>query len=136
MRLFAFAAALSMAGCAADDAEDTDIPTNPAEVETEEGAFVIHLTPGSDPFKAGEEIELGLHVMVDDMGVSGATLSLTPFMPDMGHGMDETPAVTEGDMMGMFTATWTFPMAGLWEVEIEVETADDTDAATVAYEVE
>jgi len=111
--------------------------TNPSEVMTDAGLYRIHLTPSSDDFTSGVEVMLDMHVMADDMGVAGATVTVTPFMPDMGHGLDTPPVVTEDDMgMGMYTATWTYTMAGLWEVDIEVDSTSGVDMATVAYKVE
>jgi hypothetical protein len=65
--------------------------------------------------------------MIDVLGggspVTGATLTLTPFMPDHRHGTPITPVVTE-QLGGQYQATpvnlW---MPGLWEVTIEATPA-------------
>jgi len=111
--------------------------TNPSEVMTDAGLYMIHLTPSTDDFTSGVEVVLDMHVMMDEMGVAGATVTVTPFMPDMGHGLDTPPVVTEDDMgMGMYTATWTYTMAGLWEVDIEVDGSAGADMVTVSYLVD
>jgi len=68
--------------------------------------------------------------------LTGSPVTVTPFIPDVGHGIDDAPVVTDGMMTGMFTATWTFSMAGLWELEIMVDGDDGMDHATASYEVE
>ncbi len=124
-----------LVACGPEGTAEEQVELNPSEVETDAGVFSIHLTPSSDPFASGDSMELGLHVMFEDVGVENAVVVVTPFMPDMGHGVDDQPTVTEGDM-GMYTATWTYSMAGYWEVTIEVDASEGVDTVTVAYEVE
>lgn len=120
----------------AEEADEPDaIEVNPSEVMTEAELYMIHLTPSAEPYTAGEEASLMLHVMVDGAGVEGARVTVEPFMPDMGHGLPDDPVVTGGDM-GMFTAAWTFSMPGYWEVELMVDGSEGMDHATVAYEVQ
>jgi len=64
-----------------------------------------------------------LITLLDDAGagVEGATLTVVPTMPMMGHGSTETPAVSElGD--GVYDAfPVTFQMPGQWKIEIDAE---------------
>ena len=136
MRIFALALPFLLLGaCEEEEDEHSHTGTETGEMMTDNGLYMIHLTPSADPYGAGVEVELDMHIMVDDVGVPGATVSVTPFMPDMGHGIDTPPTVTEGDM-GMYTAAWTFSMSGLWELDIEIDGSEGTDMVTVSYEVE
>lgn len=62
--------------------------------------------------------------------VDGATLTLTPFMPDHGHGSAATPVVTaKGD--GKYAVEKIYlPMAGLWTLTVKVEIAGAAPAQT------
>ena len=135
MRLALLALPLAVLACSPEGGETDGIELNPPEVMTDAGLYMVHLTPSSDPFVAGEEVSLMLHVRQDGADVEGAMVSAEPFMPDMGHGIPDAPAIVE-DGMGMYTATWTFTMAGYWEVELMVDGSAGMDHATVAYEVE
>jgi hypothetical protein len=53
--------------------------------------------------------------------VDGATVTITPFMPDHGHGSARTPVVTPAGG-GKYTASEVyFAMAGLWRVTVSVQ---------------
>lgn len=71
--------------------------------------------------------------------LSGASISgVTPFMPDHGHGTSVKPTVEGPDDDGQATvSTIDLMMPGVWEVSVEVTTADSqTDTATFAFCVE
>ena len=137
MRLVVLALPLALLACGpeGDGKHDDQVELNPAEVMTHDGMYMVHLTPSSDPFLAAEEVTLMMHVMEAGENVEGAVVTVTPFMPDMGHGISDAPAVME-DGMGMYMASWTFSMAVYWEVELMVDGTSGMDHATVAYEVE
>lgn len=65
-----------------------------------------------------------------------ATLTVTPFMPDHGHGTSKTAAVT-GSGSGMYDVDpvnlW---MPGLWETTVEVETGTTSDAIVFSFCIE
>lgn len=123
MQIF-FAALLA---CASND-----VPLNPEMVSTD--SYMVHLTPSSAPFSMGEEVTLGMHVTQEDAGVAGLTVDVEPFMPDMGHGISTGVVITEMEMgdPGMYEATFTFSMAGYWELTLDV----DGETAIVGYDVE
>ena len=120
---------------ACTEGEAPEVETHPSEVETQDGLYSIHLTPSAEPYASGEGVELGMHLLADGEDVEGASVAVTPWMPDMGHGIDEAPEVTE-DGMGMYTASWTFSMGGYWELELEIDGSEGSDRVTVGYEVE
>jgi hypothetical protein len=50
----------------------------------------------------------------------GAALAVEAYMPEHGHGPADPPVVSErGD--GVYDASWTFPMAGTWDVTLTVD---------------
>ena len=127
---------VALAGCGSDDttASTEHEHTNTCGVTADEytaamtkmgaaGKFEIMLmesNPGP-PIK-GENTWM-IHVMdMAGAGVPGATVTVTPFMPEHGHGSPIDPVLTdEGD--GMYMATpISFSMPGIWENTI---TAND-----------
>ncbi len=107
----------------------------PSELTTEGGLYVLRITPSSDPFLAGEEAGMEVEIRAGDDAVVGADLQVDPFMPDMGHGVQDAPVVTEAGQ-GVYRATWTFSMPGYWEVELTVDAEPGVDRGVAAYEVE
>lgn len=60
----------------------------------------------------------------------GGALEVEPFMPEHGHGPSDPPVVEERGA-GEWTATWTFPMAGSWDVTLRVGGAHEWVADVV-----
>jgi hypothetical protein len=62
--------------------------------------------------------------------VDGAKLTVTPFMPDHGHGSSVVPTVTPSGGGKYVVANVYFVMAGLWRVTFSVQsgTAPEADA--------
>ena len=54
-------------------------------------------------------------------GVDGATLSVTPFMPDHGHGSSVKPTVTPMGGGTYDVANVYLPMPGLWRLTVTVQ---------------
>jgi hypothetical protein len=83
------------------------VSSTPAPPSRDNNAWDIELLSGSEP-------------------VSGATLKITPFMPDHRHGTSIKPVITPGQDPGRYNADpinlW---MPGLWEVTIKATTAGD-----------
>lgn len=116
-------------------AEEAEAPLAPSSVETESGMYVLELTPSADPWLAGEAVSLEIEVRADGEPTADAALVVTPTMPAMGHGVEQDPVVEAlGD--GRFTASWTYSMAGYWELELDVTAAQGQDVAVVGYEVQ
>ncbi len=117
----------------ADSAGSTGIP---AEASTEAGAFLLTLSHAPDPPTAGDAT-LDLTVRTPDQSpVTGATITVTPWMTAHDHGVSEPPVVAEqGD--GAYRATWAWSMPGVWELTVAVAAADGTtDQAVFDVEVE
>jgi len=66
--------------------------------------------------------------------VDGATLSVTPFMPDHQHGAGKTVIVTPATDPGQYTLTpinmW---MPGLWETTIDTASASGNDTVVFRF---
>lgn len=107
----------------------------PTTATTDAGLYALELLASPSPYVAGEAAELSLSLSHAGSPLSDATLSLSPFMPDMGHGLSEEPPIEEQGE-GEYYASWTFPMSGLWELEIGVDAAFGEDAVTVSYVVD
>lgn len=86
--------------------------------------------PGVEPLR----FDLGLE---DAAGaaVSGAGIGATPWMPDMGHGIDDEPVVAEAGE-GAYTVDLTPTMPGAWELRLEIDAAPGSDAAVIPFDVE
>ncbi|MBX3209427.1 MAG: FixH family protein [Labilithrix sp.] len=107
-------------GCAADDRKD--IYT--AGLSKPAGALSVKLvdaTPGP-PIKGTN----AMTIEVLDAGgqpVDGATVTVTPWMPDHAHGSAVKPVVT-GLGGGKYTVEKVYlAMAGLWQIKIAVQPA-------------
>jgi hypothetical protein len=104
--------------CAADGRKDiyTAGLTKPA------GTLQVKLVdaqPGP-PIKGTNTLMLEI---VDPAGnpVDGATVTVTPFMPDHGHGSAVTPIVTAAGS-GKYEVTKVYlAMAGLWKITVSVQ---------------
>jgi hypothetical protein len=141
MRLFSIlGVSLALGACGADDGHDDGTSYNCA-AEARDDEFVMGLS------KAGESSRLefkllssdpappsrGDNVWVLQLGtmaapatpVSGASISVTPFMPDHAHGSGKTVTVTPLAEAGQYELDpvnlW---MPGLWEVTLQVNGAD------------
>lgn len=84
---------------------------------TTEGGLHIEATTQGAPKVGQNTLELTLR---DDEGepVSGATLTVHPFMSAHGHGSSETPQITDHDDGSYTAAPITLTMPGAWEVTI------------------
>lgn len=125
--------AIALGTLLACTAEETPVPDG--AVTTDAGLYVLDVTATPDPPVTGDQI-LTLDVTDPDAEpVIGATLDLTPWMPDMNHGIANAPTVVEeGD--GVYTAEFAWSMPGYWEVVVQVTRDDQTDQATLAFEVQ
>jgi hypothetical protein len=146
-RIAAAAFLASASACAGDDHHGDDEPVNCA-TETRDDDFVVGLEKGgrdgllmfrlmsSTPAPPGRGDNTWEIDIVDAGGAprAGATVVVTPFMPDHQHGTPIDAVVTESTtIVGRYTATpinlW---MPGLWEVTIET-TSVPLDRATYKF---
>lgn len=119
-------------GCA--EPESSSVPVNPPTADSLAGLYTLELAPERDPFVAGDQSELHIVVTGEAGPTTSAALSLTPWMPDMGHGIAQAPEVVgDGDA---YLATWVFSMPGYWELTIDIDAEHGADQAVVAYDVE
>ncbi|MCA9488668.1 MAG: FixH family protein [Myxococcales bacterium] len=93
--------------------------TIPAVFEgtSEDGVVTWVLDFGTDPIVGDAEVVLTQSIDGLPLEVEPA---IEPWMPDHGHGVSEPPVV-EDLGGGEYAATWTWSMAGAWEVRLEAD---------------
>jgi hypothetical protein len=125
---------LTSLGCG--DNADTDVDTDNSGLVSDNGAFEAHLTPDPNPPVTGNNT-FDMHLMdANGEAVSGATVTVEPWMPAHGHGSSEEPKVEE-KMDGMYTITdVVFTMPGHWEVRIDVSHHATDDRLVSSYDVQ
>lgn len=131
MHLFALAA-LSLLACTKDDGDDTG---GPASLVTDQGLYELLVSYTPDPPVAGDTtLTVEIHDAASGDLLIGSTLTVTPWMPDHGHGISEAPAVVED--AGVYTVTFAYSMPGTWELTFEVDGSLGADSAMLTVEVE
>lgn len=101
-------------------------------VPTEAGLYDVHfVVPG--PVTAGRQTATA-EVWHEGERVP-AELDLDAYMPAHVHGMGPNPIVTELET-GLYDVSWTWPMAGAWQVMLTVDSVDGEDAAVFDVGVE
>lgn len=101
-------------------------------VPTEAGLYDVHfVVPG--PVTAGRQTATA-EVWHEGERVS-AELELDAYMPAHVHGMGPNPIITELET-GLYDVSWTWPMAGAWQVMLTVDSVDGEDAAVFDVGVE
>lgn len=100
---------------------------------TENGMFSIEMIIKEEGLKAGiNAVELIIHDK-NDRDVIGADISVTPWMPEMGHGVFEKPVITEGGG-GLYTVeNIILVMGGHWELKVHVKADDIVDGAVFDF---
>jgi len=103
---------------------------------SEKGALQLELV------LAGRELKFGpnsLDIVVRDQagrGVEGAQLSVTPWMPTMGHGVWEKAYVQERGGGNYHVDNVVIIMNGLWELKLAIKKGDLEDRGVFSYAVE
>lgn len=100
---------------------------------TEKGLYSVEM------LVLGGELMIGknsLDIIVHDAGdadVMGADIAVVPWMPEMGHGVKEKPAITErgGGLYSVENVEITMP--GLWEVRVKIDRGGQEDLAVFAF---
>jgi hypothetical protein len=94
---------------------------------TDDGLFGIEMRVHGDNLKMGVNmVDLIIHDKADK-DVPGAEIKVTPWMPDMGHGVSEKPRVKERGG-GLYTVeNIILIMTGRWELRINVRKGDTED---------
>lgn len=118
------------AQCAADTRKDIYAPglTKPA------GALSVKLV-STDPAAPTNQNNTFDFAVTDAAGgpVDGATITVTPWMPDHAHGSAVRPTVTATGS-GTYTAKNVYlAMAGLWRITVTVESAGTRQDAVFQF---
>jgi hypothetical protein len=91
-------------------------------IVSESGALLITATSGSNETlqRGTNELELTVERTSDHARADGLELSMTPFMPAMGHGSATQPTVSAlGEGQYRFTSL-ELSMPGLWELRTTI----------------
>ncbi len=99
------------------------------------GQFSVALSSEPGPPEKGVNtwtLEVSDH---SGAAVEGATLTVTPTMPEHGHGSQSLADVTD-EGGGQYTVTPVdLHMAGLWDVEITIDGGDTSDRVHFVFEI-
>jgi hypothetical protein len=131
-------AALAL-GCSADPGSDAPatFPAEPfATLASETGALTIEVrtAPEQPPTRGLASVEYRI-TEANMKPAEGLTLSVVPWMPNMGHGASITPSVAaEGDGRYVVSDVELF-MPGKWELRTTISGADD-DSAMPTFEIQ
>ena len=88
-----------------------------------------------DPPVAGEEVTTTLHLTWSDgTAVEGADVVVTPWMPAHGHGLSGDVDVVED--AGTYSTTFTYSMAGTWELQVTAEQDGLSEEGVAEVEVQ
>jgi len=87
----------------------------------------------------GKELKIGMNAVdviihdARDHDVMGAEITVTPWMPEMGHGVKEKPVITErgGGLYSVENVEISMP--GLWELRVEVRKGKGEDTAIFRF---
>lgn len=101
--------------------------------ETKNKLFQLTIYTPQDGFKVGIN-ELKLIIKAENgSAVTGANVSIKPWMPSMGHGVLGVPIIKETGA-GIYTATNIgFSMSGLWQLMITVSQGGKSDEAIFEF---
>lgn len=108
---------------------------SPLTRSSDKGGFVLELALSGDTLKNGlNAMELTLR---DPAGkaVEGAEITVTPWMPVMGHGVWEKPVVTERGGGKYQVGNVAIIMGGLWELRVAVAKGKQQERASFPFYV-
>jgi hypothetical protein len=100
---------------------------------TDEGRFSVEMLLHGHAFAMGlNEFDIIVHD-TKDRDVPGAKLTITPWMPDMGHGVLEKPEIIDrgGGLYNIKNVM--ISMGGRWEVRVQVEAAGGKDSVVFHF---
>ena len=151
--LFAIAAALTLGlpacdstGETSDSADSHDSHGETGDVqtdeymdgitkETESGLFTVKLTSEPSPPVMGVNTWI-LEVRDDAGGVEDALITVTPYMPEHGHGSNSVTSVSE-DSGGMYHASPVeLHMKGVWDTTITIEKDGQSDSVHFVFDIQ
>lgn len=95
------------------------------------GQFSVEiLLPDSGLEMGVNKIDLIIHDR-NDKDVPGARITVTPWMPEMNHGVSEAPTVQEKGGGLYVVEDLTLTMTGKWELQLEVTKDETVDTAVI-----
>lgn len=99
---------------------------------TEKGLFSVELLLPEHGAELGvNKVDIIVHNARDE-DVTGADLTVTPWMPSMDHGVKEKPVISEHGG-GLYTVSnVVLSMTGEWELKLRVMSGDEADTVTLA----
>lgn len=102
--------------------------------DTDGGVFAVIVDFGAPPATGPVTADLAVS-RVDGAALGDAVVALDVYMPEHGHGVTPPPATTQTGE-GAWTSEWVFPMAGTWELTLDVHAGGDTDARVFDVDVD
>jgi hypothetical protein len=106
---------------------------NSVIAEGETGAFSIEvLLPKEGPLMGVNAFEFIVHDR-EGKDVPGASVSVTPWMPEHNHGVSEKPVVTDRGGGAYTVGNVLFIMTGWWELTFAVRLADREDTVVINF---
>lgn len=102
---------------------------------TEKGAFTLEMAVGGKKLKNGAN---ALDIIVRDKAgkdIEGAQLTVTPWMPEMGHGVWEKPVVKERGGGKYHVENVIIIMSGRWDLRVTVRKGAQEDRAVFSFDV-
>lgn len=105
-------------------------------ISSEDGIITGQFIPEYEPPISGKNSLEFILAEEDGAPIVGADVTVTPFMPSMGHGSTEDPVVEELDN-GMYSVTnILYTMKGEWSLTFQVETGSEEHSFVLFYDVE
>jgi hypothetical protein len=92
---------------------------------TEKGLFNVEMRYKGE-IKKGRNVA---DLMIRDLGgkpLEGAKIEVSPWMPEMGHGVPFVPKVTEKGG-GLYNIVFHFTMTGMWELKMVITKGEVED---------
>jgi hypothetical protein len=105
------------------------------EKATEAGLYVAAVAPVEEPVTVGT-MHAWIVTLEDPEGtpVDDAHLTIGGGMPQHGHGLPTSPAVTQELGEGRYLVEgMKFNMSGWWELDLDIESAAGDDAVTFKF---
>ncbi len=100
---------------------------------TKNGLYSVEMVLGDHELKTGlNAVDLIIHDKRDH-DVVGAEVTVTPWMPEMGHGSFEDPVVTEKGGGLYSVERVALIMSGLWELRINITKEGEEDSAVFSF---
>ncbi len=128
-----------LAGCATGEKENRRGHAHPEDFTkhyeksllrvTEKGLFSVEMVIKDHDFTMGvNEVDLIIHDK-DDKDVVGADIVVTPWMPEMGHGVFEQPVIHERGGGLYSVENIVLSMSGHWEIRVGIQKDSQKDSA-------